>query len=621
MCGIAGIYNLDRKPVFRSHVKKMTDAMIHRGPNDEGIYVNKNIGMGHRRLSIIDVSDLGHQPMSDNTGDTWISYNGEIYNFLEIKKKLVKLGYHFKSRTDTEVILYSYKEWGIECVKMFNGMFAFALWDKNNKKLFLVRDRFGIKPLYYFCNNKKIVFASEIKPLLKTSGVPREVCLNALKEYFTFQNTYSDKTFFNEIKILSPASILEIDSNYKLNIRQYWKITFNPGKEKFKWYVDKLKNIFENVIKSQLASDVPIGSYLSGGIDTGAIVATARRYLPNMMTFTGGFDLTMASGIEMLFDERKDAELMANIFDAQSYQMVMRPRNLEMIMPKLIWHLEDPKVGMTYHNFYIAELASKFVRVVLGGTGGDEIFGGYPWRYRLGLNNKNDADFNKNLYNYWQRLVRVDDHKDFFTSSVYSGTKNYDLFTLFNNIFSDWEYSGDNEELNKCLFFDIKTFLRGLLLMEDKISMAHSMEARVPFLDNKLVDFMLNIPFKYKVDLNILMHNNDLSSLGGKKILRKAIKGLVPEKIIKKEKQGFSAPDASWYRGPSLNYVKSILLNKKSLNRGYFQPKFINKIICDHLSGRFNHRLLIWSLLCFEWWNRIFIDEDFDESLIGDINH
>ena len=612
MCGIAGIYNFKGEPVSKSQIKKMTDIMRHRGQDDEGDYFDNNLGMGHRRLAIIDLSKAGHQPMTNEKGDIWISYDGKIYNFLDLRKKLKKRGHHFKSKTDAEVVLHSYEEWAIDCIKKFNGMFTFALWDRSKRKLFLARDRYGIKPLYYYFDGKKFVFASEIKAILENKEISRGVCPEALKEYFTFQNIYSDKTLFEGIKLLPPASILEIDRNNKIKINQYWDFEFKPKEISYKECIESLREIFEKAVKSQLISDVPLGSYLSGGMDTGSIIAVASQYLPHFLTFTGGFNLSAADGIEMTFDERKEAELMANTFRTQAYQMIIQPGDMARVMPKLIWHLEDPRVGMTYQNYYISELASHFVKVVLGGTGGDELFGGYPWRYKLAINSKDINEFENKYFNYWQRLVKTEDQKDFFAENTYKKVKNYSVNEVFKNIFKGFNnpIQKKGQFLNKALYFEAKTFLPGLLLVEDKINMTHSLEARVPFLDNNLVDFVLAIPSEYKVDLKVIKSNSPQNSFGGKKILREVVKDLIPQEILQKEKRGFSPPDASWYRGSSMNYIKEIILDKKTLNRGYFQPKFIKKIIEEHLSGKVNHRLLIWSLLCFEWWNRIFIDKN-----------
>jgi len=611
MCGIAGIYNVKGKPVLKSQIEKMNETMVHRGPDGEGVFIDKNLGLGHRRLAIIDLSEAGRQPMSSEKKNIWISYNGEVYNFLDLRKILERKGHKFKSRTDTEAVLHAYEEWGIGCVKKFNGMFAFALWDANKRKLFLVRDRYGIKPLYYYRDGDRIIFASEIKAILQNKGIPRKVCPEALKEYFTFQNIYSDKTLFDNIKLLPPASIMEIDRRGRIETSRYWDFKFKPKEISYKKGGEKLKRIFEKAVEKQLVSDVTLGSYLSGGMDTGSIVAVAARHLPHFLTFTGGFNLSAANGIEMAFDERKEAELMANTFKTQAYQMIIQPGDMARIMPRLIWHLEDPRVGMTYQNYYISQLASHFVKVVLGGTGGDEIFAGYPWRYKLAMDSKNVNEFENNYFNYWQRLVREEDQKDFFSDAIYKKVKDYSVKSVFKDVLNGFSDTAGGEEqfLDRALYFEAKTFLPGLLLMEDKINMAHSLESRVPFLDNDLVDFALSLPVGYKVDFEAINKNNSHNSLGGKKILREAVKKLIPREILHKEKKGFSPPDASWYRGSSMDYVKDILLDKKTLNRGYFKQRFIKKIVENHFSGKANNRLIIWSLLCFEWWNRIFIDK------------
>ena len=643
MCGIAGIYNLNDKPVNIFDLKKMCDIFSYRGPDDSGyvffntrtskylimndsdflkksldiysykqsgIKENCNLGFGHRRLSIIDLSNAGHQPMSNDKKDVWIIYNGEIYNFKELRDELIKLGYRFFSKTDTEVVLRLYEEYGERCVERLNGMFAFAIWDAKNKKLFLARDRYGIKPLYYTLINNTLIFASEVKSILRVTQ-KNKLNFPALYEYFTFQNTFNNTTLFDEIFILEPGHILEI-SNGEISKREYWDFKLYEEEDKGeKYYKNRLIQIIENTIKKQLISDVPVGTYLSGGMDSGLITAISALNIPRLMTFTGGFDLERVSGFEANFDEREDAEKMASYFGTEHYQMVIHEGDFEWAMPRVIWHLEDLRVGMCYPTYYIARLASKFVKVVLGGVGGDEVFAGYPWRYKLIKESKDEEEFNSIYYKYWTRLVDDLKKKDFFSDNVLKKVKGFSPYEKFISIVS--KYSKAKNPIKKALYFEAKTFLHGLLIVEDKLSMAHSLEARVPMLDNNIVDFVSSIPTKYLINFSKYKDEN----LAGKYILREAGKKILPEFVIKKRKQGFSAPERAWYKGKLMNYIKKTLLHKKTLERGYFNKRYIEKIIEEHISGKINHRLLIWSLLSFEWWNRIFLDKVRDLSDIS----
>jgi asparagine synthase (glutamine-hydrolysing) len=594
MCGIAGIYNLDKKPVIHSDIRKMSEALRHRGPDDNGEYIEGGIGLAHRRLAIIDLSPAGRQPISNETGTIFLVCDGVIYNYLELMRILEAKGHRFHSRTDAEVIIHGYEEWGEDCLHRFNGGFAFAIWDKKKSKLFLARDTFGTKPLYYYFKKKEFIFTSEIKALFPLENFKRTVCHEALAEYFTFQNIFTDKTLFDGVKLLPPGHTLVV-SKTGVKEKEYHDIVFQEERLSPKEYISKIEEAFERSITRHLISDVPVGSFLSGGMDSASVVALASQKVPRLMTFTGGFDLSSASGIELVFDERRDAERVAHRFHTSHYEMVVHSGDMAHIFPKLIWHLEDLRVGMCYQNFYIAQLASKFVKVALAGGGGDEMFGGYPWRYKIIEGHKTVNGFDKAYYRYWTRLIPDREKKNFFNKQIWSKIKNLSTFEIYRDIAKK---SNNGASLNRAFYFEAKTFLHGLLVVEDKISMANSLEVRLPFLDKELVELSTRIPSAYK-------HNSGK----GKFILRKAMSKFLPTTITKKKKQGFSPPDASWYRGESIDYVKKILLDPRTLNRGYFNPRYIHSMINEHVSGKVNHRLLIWSLLCFEWWNRIFIDQ------------
>jgi asparagine synthase (glutamine-hydrolysing) len=503
------------------------------------------------------------------------------------------------------VLIHLYEEYGEEAIKLLNGIFAFALWDGRKNKLILVRDRYGAKPLYYTVKNQILSFASEIKALLQVEGTNVKLNYNALCDYFTFQNTYGDITLFEDIKLLEPGYYMVIQGN-QVKKHQYWDFCFedeNGKPESF--YVNQLKELFGSVIERQLVSDVPVGSYLSGGLDSGSITAYASKSVPRLMTFTGGFDVATAVSIENFFDERNKAELMSREFGTEHYQMVIHAGDLEWALPKVIWHTEDLRVGMSYPHYYLSQLASKFVKVVLAGPGGDEIFGGYPWRYELVKNCTSYNEFEQLMYQYWTRLVKDQDKKLFFNSKAMERIGDYSpLESLRKALRKDLK----SDFIKKALYFDAKTFLHGILVIEDKLSMAHSLEARVPFLDNDLVDFTSKIPTNYLLNDSWQNGGKKDMNLSGKHTLRLAMEGILPKEIIENRKQGFSAPDQSWYMKHLVQYIKSIILSDRSMDRGYFQKQYLENILNEHISGKVNHRLLIWSLLSFEWWNRIFID-------------
>jgi asparagine synthase (glutamine-hydrolysing) len=620
MCGIAGIYHSDTEPVSPHLLKNMTDIIQHRGPDGEGLFVDRHIGLGHRRLSIIDLSPAGHQPMISRNQQLILSYNGEIYNFQELRLELESLGHQFRSRTDTEVVLNAWLEWGEACVHKFNGMFAFSIWDKKEKALYLVRDRYGIKPLYYGIWNNKLIFASEQKAILTHPEARKDIDLEALLEYFTFQNIFTDKTLIKNIKLLPPARIAKINSeNGKPNIQitKYWDYRFREPEDiskcNYQEYKEELDRLIKQATRRQLVTDVELGSYLSGGMDSGTLTALAARELPYIKTFTCGFDLSSASGIELGYDERTKAEAMSARFKTEHYEMVLKAGDMERCLPKLAWHMEEPRVGQSYPNFYAAKLASKFVKVTLSGAGGDELFGGYPWRYYRATVCDNFEDYIDKYYLYWQRLVDNRHLKQIF-SPVTNEVAHVWTRDIFRDVFESHKnkLSRPEDYINHSLYFEAKTFLHGLFVLEDKLSMAHSLETRVPFMDNDLVDFAMSCPVSFKLNnLSEVVKINEneqgdkqqkyfQKTNDGKQILRDVMGKYIPQNITKAEKQGFSAPDASWFKGESIEFVKNRLMNGKSGIYEYFDKQAVQALVSEHLNGEKNRRLLIWSLLNFD---------------------
>jgi len=625
MCGICGIFNLNGEPVSPVNMRKMTDAIAHRGPDGEGFFLDSFIGLGHRRLAIIDLSPAGHQPMVTSDQNYALTYNGEIYNFQELRIELESLGRQFRSRTDSEVVLHAYAEWGAACVERFNGMFAFAIWDKKEQTLFLARDRYGIKPLYTMFTGGYFLFASEQKALLTHPAVSKEIDLEALLEYFTFQNLFTDKTFLRDVHLFPPgthATLQLADSSRNLRLREYWDFNFREHEKNIdeQTCVDEIDRLFRQAVNRQLISDVDVGTYLSGGMDSGSITALAANQLPYIKSFTCGFDLNSASGLELGFDEREMSEYMSYLFKTEHYEMVLKAGDMERIMPQLAWHIEEPRVGQSYPNYYAAQLAGKFVKVVLAGTGGDELFGGYPWRYYRAVVNDDFENYVDKYYGFWQRLIPNREIRDVFRP-VWNDVKHVWTRDIFRDVFKNKAdmLSRPEDYVNHSLYFEAKTFLSGLLNIEDKLSMAHSLESRVPFLDNDLVDFAMRIPVGMKLgNLTDVIRLNEnepghktrkyfQKSKDGKLILRKVMQRYIPESITTGAKQGFSAPDASWFRGESIEYVKDLLFDRRAKIYAYLDYKAVHKLIEQHLSGAYNRRLLIWSLLNFEWWCRKFL--------------
>jgi len=619
MCGVAGIIHLDGEPVSPVLLKRMADAMAHRGPDGEGIYVDGAIGLAHRRLAIIDLSPAGHQPMATEDGRFVISYNGEVYNFAELRVQLEALGQRFRSRTDSEVVLKAFAVWGEKAFDRFNGMFAFALWDKERKELLLVRDRYGIKPLYYAHVGDKFLFGSEIKAILANGAYRTAIDLEGLLEYFTFQNFFTDRTLFKDIRLLPAGSSMRLslaDRSVE-RPRRYWDFAFTEPERPLAAaeYEEEIDRLIQRAVNRQLVSDVDLGAYLSGGMDSGSITAIAARQLPYIKSFTCGFDLHSASGVELGYDEREAAEYMSYVFKSEHYEMVLKAGDMERILPRLAWHLEEPRVGQCYPNFYAAQLASKFVKVVLSGAGGDELFAGYPWRYYRAVVNDDFEHYIDKYYAFWQRLLPGDSFEAVFRP-VSKDVKDVSTRRIFRDVFHQHtdRLTRAEDYINHSLYFEAKTFLHGLLVVEDKMSMAHSLETRVPFLDNDLVDFAMRIPAKLKLgNLTevIRLNENEPGSktrkyfqrtMDGKLILRKVMKRYIPQAITEKEKQGFSAPDASWFKGESIDYVRRVIYNPRANIYQFLDPAAVHGLVEEHLEGRQNRRLLIWSLLNLETW-------------------
>lgn len=624
MCGFVGVLNLSGETFLADNLKRMANTIAHRGPDGEGYFIEENIALAHRRLAILDTSDLGSQPMSSGNNNWVIVFNGCIYNYKELKEDLKSKGHSFRSTSDTEVITEGLSCYGVSFFEKLNGMFAIAAWNKAERTLYLSRDRYGVKPLYYWFKDKTLVFASEIKAIIKHPKYSIALNHDALNEYFTFQNLFTYQTLFEGVTMLPPANTVKINSSTMSVIHNsWWDYDFTKADEKigFDEAVEETERLFKQAVNRQMVADVPVGAYLSGGMDSGSITAIASKKVDRLCTFTCGFDMSAVTGVEANYDERRDAELMANAFKTEHYEQVINAGDLKWSLPRVVYHLEDLRVGMSYPNYYISRLASKFVKVCLQGTGGDELYGGYPWRYYRVFKSLDQRDYFNQYYDFWQRLVSDTEKRELFTDNVYSKINIDEPRKIFERVFTfndSLKYDKPEQHINNSLYFEIKTFLPGLLLVGDKLSMANGLEERFPFLDNDLVNFAQRIPVKHKLGNLEMMKRIDENEFrdkkllytehsDGKTVLRKAMMDFMPEKIINRKKQGFSAPDESWYRGENAEYVKELLLNKKTVSSEYINEKFIRRIVDEHINKKINHRLLIWSLMNFEHWCRIFL--------------
>lgn len=621
MCGLAGILRTSPGSVDREVVARMGAALRHRGPDDSGVHVDGRIGLAHQRLSVIDLTSAGRQPMLSPDERYALVYNGEIYNHRELRVDLEAAGWSFRSRTDTEVLLAGCVLWGVAAMaRRLDGMAAFALWDRQEERLSLVRDRFGVKPLYIWRAPWGVAFASEIKAFFAHPDFKTQLNGAALAEYFTFQNLFRPHTLFRDVEQSPRGSIVEFDRDGE-RVHNYWDYDFSAQSEMSeREAVDRTRELFEAAVERQLVSDVPVGAYLSGGIDSGSILAVASRHVPRMQTFTGGFEMSAVEGYEAYFDERRAAEIMAYANGAEHYEQVLNAGDIRWALPRVIWHLEDLRLGMSYPNYYISRLASKFVKVCMSGAGGDELFAGYPWRYYRVFRSVDPETYFKDSFAYWQRLTKEDDRLRML-KGVGEEASEAAMFAAFKSGYGDPDrlrFDTPEAQIATALAFECRTFLSSLLILGDRLSMAHGLEERVPFLDNALVDFVQTLPVRHKLaDLEQMLYVDEDTLRkklvaeekfgGGKHVLRRAMEGLLPEETRARPKQGFSAPDGSWYRGENAGYVRASLLEGELAMAEHVDPDFVREAVESHLDGRANNRLLIWSFLCFEQWCRTFL--------------
>ena len=621
MCGITGYLRLDNDKVDEKIGNQMTDRIMHRGPDDAGVFCDGKIVLGHRRLSILDLSCAGHQPMYSEDGRYIIVFNGEVYNFLEIKAKLASCGYSFSSHTDTEVVLKSFTEWREQSFSMFNGMFAFAIWDKEQKELFLVRDRFGIKPLYYSYLNNTLSFASEMKAILEVSENTMHINMQALVEYMWYGNSLSQNTIYTEIEELLPGCYLKTEGK-KISISTYWSLSSivisNEGQSEEN-VVKETQRRLEEAVKSHLISDVPVGVFLSGGIDSSAITAFAsKHYSGKISTYSVGFDF--AKGV----NELAKAKSVAKYFGTHHNELHISADNIPEIMETLVLHHDEPFGDAANIPLYLLSKEIKgSIKVVLQGDGGDEIFGGYSryktlqnitkWKWINRFFNLFPHNFSQN--SKWQQFKRFtsainqkEDYKRMALLLTVETEANSPLRILnpelrknlrFLNPFERYQEMDAKfsklDLVQKMLYTDCSIILPDTFLEKvDKSTMANSLEVRVPFLDNNLTDYVLKLPVAMKV------HNGEQ-----KYLLKAALRGVVPDSILDAPKTGFGVPYGYWLQTKLSGYMRDVLLSDNPLMNEIFNKKILVKIIDEHIKGKGYHSFLLWKCLNLGIWLRI----------------
>jgi len=611
MCGFVGYIDM-RRGGSAEIITAMNDKIAHRGPDGQGIFVEDSVALGHRRLSILDLSDTADQPMYAENDRYVLVYNGEIYNFADLRKELEARGNSFQTSGDTEVLLRLLITQGADAIAKLNGMFAFAFLDRKTQTLILARDRFGVKPLYVMQQNGILAFASEAKAFLAHPHLDIRLDQDGLSEYLTFMNFISGRTLFENVSLFPSGCWQSIDLNAVGETSAptcYWDFEFTGDSEAYDKdaLADQIHESFKTAVERQLISDVGVSSYLSGGIDSGSITAVSAMTVNSMRTFTAHFDYSGASDAELKFDERAAAQLMADRFGTQHFETCISANDFERTFEPLCSALDEPRVGQSYPNYIVSELARSHETVVLSGAGGDELFAGYPWRYYSGFPATDFQSWLDGYYGYWRRLARTDSE---LTELI--GPNNFDGRAVMESLFPESAKSARStpELLNQALYFEAKTFLEGLLLVEDKVAMAHSLETRVPFLDNDLVDLAQTVPIQAKLaDIPAELARREAEVAGrpvtarerrmdGKAILRHMMSRLVPDEITSRAKQGFSAPDGGWWANQSYGFVEERLLNRPRRLHDVIAPSSIRPILEGHRDGlRSDGRHKIWALL------------------------
>ncbi len=621
MCGIAGIVQRNpRESVDPERLRSMRDVLRHRGPDGKGLWVEGPVGLGHRRLAIVDLEG-GHQPMASEDGNAWIVFNGEIYNHLALRKTLEAQGHRYRTRSDTETILHLYQEHGESCVEFLQGMFAFALWDRKRRSLLLARDRLGIKPLYYAVTDGEILFASEIKAILSAGRIAPQLNASVLPEFLSTRFVSSDETFFRQIRKLLPGRTLCWSLEGGLRERRYWRL---PAQREgspttLRACAGEVRERLAAAVRSHLMSDVPLGLFLSGGLDSSGLAALMARMVPDpIRTVSVGFAEAEANELDY-------ARLAARAVGAHHREIVVSPDQFFEALPRLVWHEDEPLAfPSSVPLYFVSQLARAHVKVVLTGEGADEIFLGYnryrvtAWNDRLGASVPGAARLAlRSLARKLPRPVRRFADRSFLALPPGPRSLFYENFAVFTQplqevLLADVEALAARDPYAAGLAFyqeasggvldrmsraDLQTYLVELLMKQDQMSMAASIESRVPFLDHEFVEQMMAIPAQFK-----------LRGWQTKAVLRTALEDLVPRPILARRKMGFPVPIGRWLRGAQWPLVQEWVLSGRALSRGHFQPREIQRLAHEHREGRANHGDKLWLLMNLELWQRIFFD-------------
>jgi asparagine synthase (glutamine-hydrolysing) len=632
MCGICGaFYFHSQRTVERETLEAMNRQIVHRGPDDEGFYLSGNVGLAMRRLSIIDLH-TGHQPIVNEDESIWIVYNGEIYNHQELRKLLEQKGHRYRTQSDTETILHLYEEYGRSCVRHLRGMFAFAIWDAKRRVLFAARDRLGIKPFYYLHNGEFLLFASEIKALLAHPRVRAEFNRSALPEYLAFGYLAGSETMFAGVRKLPPGHTLEVDESGHVDLQPYWDVPQGgeSDHQPRSYYVQTYRDLLEQAVGSHLMSDVPLGVFLSGGVDSSLVAALMTKVRKDPIeTFSVGYD-------EEAYSELPYARAVAAHLHSRHHEVRVTRQDFFRVLPDLIWHEDEPLAWPgSVPLYFVARLAREHVKVVLTGEGSDETLGGYMrygwtlWNARfsrpydalvpaairrairsaisdtewlgassrrrlehtfLGRDGSSWASF---YFDNFYSAFSEREQEDFLLDGEGNGSG-----TPYRDSLAFWNAS-EGDLLTRMLYTDIKTYLVELCMKQDQMSMAASVESRVPFLDHALVEFAARIPAQFKI-----------RGLAGKLTLKESATGLLPEAIIHRRKVGFSTPLGNWLLGPQLDQIQGMLLESRSLDRKLFKPEALQKLFAEHRGRGYDHADQIWRLLNLELWQRVFLDRD-----------
>ncbi len=632
MCGINGIAlsSRSRRTIDVAVLERMRDIITHRGPDDEGIFIDGSVGLGHRRLSIVDVA-AGHQPMTNEDGTLHITYNGEIYNHADFRASLEAKGHVYHTHCDTETILHLYEEHGAGCVEHLRGMFAFAIWDQRKRELFIARDRLGVKPLYYFhADDGSLYFASEIKSLLAARAITPEINYPALPDYLANHATSGEETLFRGCKRLLPGHTL-LWRDGQIQTKKYWDLQFTPNQSGARRseadYIAEWTEMFRTSVRLRLMADVPLGMFLSGGIDSSAIAAVMSGMVDEpIKTFSVGFAEREANELEY-------ARLVATKFKTDHHEIIVSPEDFFAALPKLVWHEDEPLAHpASVPLYFVSRLASQHVKVVLTGEGSDEMLAGY-YRYRKTIYNLSfGARYHRLTNETLRRLISRQIESLSSGSSVRRKlTRTFlclspDIESLYFDNFGVFRFAMQRELLtpdarerigpldpyagvrallkqsdadsllNQLLYADTKTYLHELLMKQDQMSMAASIESRVPFLDHKLVELTARLPERLK-----------LHGMTTKYILRRSMKGVLPEQILSRSKMGFPVPLGAWFRGQFRSIIDEYVLGERALARGVFDRTFVRQLAAEHQSG-LNHAERLWMLVNFEMWQRQFVD-------------